>query len=149
MGWMWWMPSPPPKLVAMTSRSQKLKWRRLLSKGEARFVHKKERDFPFIICQFSFCHSLINLEAQLLHDGSLFRIGTAKRLRLKAQDRGPRAGSPRGVVALLQPWVAGMSFLTRNGLWRPGTAALRLSRPFIFKPRVAEAATLGCRTQPL
>jgi hypothetical protein len=49
-----------------------------------------------------------NFELQFWIDGSSLWICTAKRLRLKAQGRGPRAGSPRGVVALLQPWVASM-----------------------------------------
>src|SRR5882724_12845887 len=51
-------------------------------------------DFPF-----SIYHSRIQLGSATLIDGSLFWIGTAKRLRLKAQDRGAPQPAWGGSVA--------------------------------------------------
>src|SRR6266550_803984 len=78
------------------------------------------------------------LVSELMTTGSWLGIGTAKRLRLKAQ------GCRRGYPGLLNTF-----FPTRNGLRLPAATALRLTRPFNFKPRVAAAATLGFKTQPL
>jgi len=85
-----------------------------------------------LIFHISFVISGFNLEVQLLIDSSSLWIGTAKRLRLKAQ-------------GCFNPGLPVCHSPTRNGLWQPATTELRLSRPFIFNPRVAEAATLGCR----
>jgi len=56
--------------------------------------------------------------------------GTAKRFRLKAQGRGPRAGSPRGVGALLQPWDKQVPIINPERVAPADATALRLNHPF-------------------